>query len=56
MAGVQVIEEVLESRGTCDICKRYMTNKQELMEFDGRTIHLACMPRQIPKKPNTFHS
>jgi hypothetical protein len=56
MAGVHVPEEVLESRGSCDICKRYMTNKQELTELDERTIHLACMPRQIPKKPNTFHS
>ncbi len=57
MAGDKVTGGVvIESRGTCDICKRFMTNQQELTELDGKTIHRACMPRQELKKPNTFHS
>ena len=55
MAEVQVTEEVIESRGNCDICKRFMTNQQELMDLDGRTIHRACVPGQELKKKNTFH-
>jgi hypothetical protein len=54
MAVAKVVEEVIESRGTCDICKRFMTNQQELTELEGSMIHRACMPGEI-KKPNTFH-
>lgn len=56
MAGDKVAVEVIESRGNCGICKRYMTNQQELMELDGRTIHQACMPRLAgtKKRPNTY--
>lgn len=56
MAGDKVAGMVIESRGSCDICKRFMTNQQELTELDGKAIHRACMPRQELKKPNTFHS
>ena len=52
---VKVKDVVIEKCGTCDICKRFMTNQQELMEFGGKTIHRACMPSQVVKKPNTFH-
>lgn len=56
MAGDKAVGEVIESRGTCDVCKRFMTNQQELMELDGRTIHQACMPRVggTKKRPNTY--
>ena len=56
MAGDKVAGAVIESRGSCDICKRFMTNQQELMELDGRTIHRACMPRLpgMKKRPNTY--
>lgn len=56
MAGDKVAGAVIESRGTCDICKRFMTNQQELMEHNGMTIHQACMPRLagMKKRPNTY--
>jgi hypothetical protein len=50
------LQPSLESRGTCDICKRFMTNQQELVDLNGRTIHRACTPIQQLKKPNTFHA
>ena len=56
MAGANVPVAVIESRGTCDICNRFMTNQQELAEHEGKTIHVACAPRKTKIKPNTFHS
>jgi len=49
-------KDVIESRGICDQCKRFMTNQQELATLDGKKIHLACMPgvAGMKKKPNSY--
>jgi len=49
-------KNVIESRGICDLCQRFMTNQQELTTLDGKTIHVACMPGVAKKerRPNTY--
>ena len=49
-------EDVIESRGICDQCKRYMTNQQELITLAGKTIHAACKPgvAKLEKIPNSY--
>jgi hypothetical protein len=49
-------QDVLESRGICNRCKRYMTNQQELTTIEGETIHRACLPAlaKMEKKPNSY--
>jgi hypothetical protein len=54
--GDQLAEAVIESRGICDQCKRFMTNQQELTILNGKTIHFACTPgvAKMEKRPNSY--
>ena len=54
--GDQMAKDVIESRGICHVCQRFMTNRQELTTLDGKTIHVACMPGvvKVGKKPNSY--